>query len=62
MPLCRLRGTAKRHYHSDEKDGGATKDQITYIARLMLQYGVSYECYHEMTQAGKQLPRSHKVQ
>ena len=62
MPLCRLHGTAKRHYYPDEKDGGATEDQIPYIVRLMLQYGVSYECYHEMTQVVKQLPRSHKVQ
>jgi len=52
--------TAKRHYHPDERDGDTTKDQIPYIARLMLQYGVSYECYHDPVV--KQLPRSHKVQ
>jgi len=43
--ICR---SAKRNYHPEEKNGDATEDPIPYIARLMLQYGVSNKCYHEL--------------
>jgi len=58
--MCR---TAKRHYHPDERDDNSVSaaEQIPFIAKLMLQYGMSYECYHELTQVVEQLPRSYKV-
>ena len=36
-------------------------DQIAMIARLMITYGVSYECYHELRQIEKGLPPVYKV-
>jgi len=57
-----LSRTAKRHYHPDEKDDdGSQEDRLPMIAKLMLTYGISYECYHELTQLEKELPRTYKV-
>jgi len=58
VSLCR---TAKRHYHPDEKDDDKSHDPVPMIAKLMLTYGISYECYHELTQLEKHLPRTYIV-
>ena len=34
---------------------------IPSIALLQLKYGLSKECYHELTMLSKDLPRSYKV-
>ena len=37
------------------------KENIPQISQLMLQYGVSYQFYHELSSIIKELPRSYKV-
>jgi len=44
-----LRGD-KRHYHPEQKENDPAEDKVPFIAKLMLTYGISYECYHELTQ------------
>lgn len=36
-------------------------EKIPYISQLMLQFGVSYEFYHELSSLINELPRTHKV-
>jgi len=62
ITVCRA---LKKHMHSlgDLGDSQHTseKDRIAVIARLMITYGVSYECYHELRQQEKGLPPMYKV-
>lgn len=37
-------------------------DKIPQISNLMLQYGISYEFYHELSSIAKELPRTYKVE
>jgi len=52
-----------RHQHplGDSHKTTLEIDRIAMIARLMITYGVSYECYHELRQIEKGLPPVHKV-
>ena len=47
--------------HTSSNSKRTTDDAIPYIAKLMLTYGISYECYHELSSVVKELPRTHKV-
>jgi len=45
---------------SNDNDSN-TDDLIPDMAYLMLKYGVSFECYHELCARFKDLPRAYKV-
>ncbi|XP_065895016.1 uncharacterized protein [Dysidea avara] len=58
---CRML-TRHRHLLGDSHETTTSDtDRIAMIARLMITYGVSYECYHELRQLEKGLPPVYKI-